>query len=146
MPKFKFSLQTLLQRREDAEQTARDEMMLRLSRQQQEQQRLDDLKKRRSENAAEMAEKQQDKTAYDELVYYRLYIDRLDQEIDTGKRRIVRLKAEVEIQRKVLIEASKKRKTLTSLRDRKEKEFKLESDRTFQREIDDLVVLRHNHA
>ena len=146
MPKFRFSLQTLLRRREDLEQAARDEMMLRVSRQQQEQQKLDDLKNRRNENAAEMAEKQQDNTAYGELVYYRMYLDRLDMEIDNSHRRLVRLSAEVEIQRKILIEASKKRKTLTSLRDRKEKEFKLELDKTFQKEIDDLVVLRHKRA
>ncbi|MDR0311849.1 MAG: flagellar export protein FliJ [Acidobacteriota bacterium] len=146
MPKFRFSLQALLRRREDAEQTARDEMMLRVSRQQQEQQKLEDLKNRRNENASEMAAKQLDNTAYDELIYYRMYLDRLDYEIDNSHRRLVRLSAEVEVQRKVLVEASKKRKTLTLLRDKKEKEFKLALDKTFQKEIDDLVVLRHKRA
>jgi flagellar export protein FliJ len=50
----------------------------------------------------------------------------------------------VEIQRKVLVEASKKRKTLTTLRDKKLKEFHLALEKTFQKEIDDLVILRHN--
>jgi len=44
-----------------------------------------------------------------------------------------------------LVEASKKRKTLSSLRDKKEKEFKLALEKTFQKEIDDIVVLRHSH-
>jgi flagellar FliJ protein len=146
MAKFRFSLQTLLRYREDAEQAARDEMMLRVSRQQQEQRKLDDLKNRRAENAAEMAAKQQDNTAYDELIYYRMYLDRLDYEIENSHNRLVRLRAEVEVQRKKLVEASKKRKTLTSLRDKKEKEFKLELDRTFQKEIDDIVVIRHGRT
>ena len=143
MPKFRFSLQALLRRREDAEQVARDEMMLRVSRQQQEQQKLDDFKNRRVENAAEMAAKQLDNTAYGELIYYRMYLDRLDMEIDNCHKRLVRLRAEVEVQRKVLIEASKKRKTLASLRDKKEKAFNLALEKTFQKEIDDIVVLRH---
>ena len=143
MPKFRFSLQTLLRYREDAEQAARDEMMLRVSRQQQEQQKLDDLKSRRAETSAEMAAKQMEDTAYDELVFYRMYLDRLDYEIENSNRRLVRLKAEVEVQRKVLVEASKKRKTLTSLREKKEKEFKVILEKTFQKEIDDIVVIRH---
>jgi len=143
MAKFRFSLQALLRRREDAEQAARDEMMLRVSRQQQEQQKLDDLKNRRAENAAEMAAKQLDNTAYGELIYYRMYLDRLDAEIDNSQRRLVRLRAEVEVQRRVLIEASKKRKTLTSLKDKKEKEFNMAMEKAFQKEIDDIVVIRH---
>ena len=146
MPKFRFSLQTLLRRREDLEQAARDEMMLRVSRQQQEQQKLEDLKNRRAENSAEMAEKQNEDAAYGELIYYRMYLDRLDQEIDNCQRRLVRLRAEVELQRKVLVEASKKRKTLTSLRDKKEKEFNFAMDKIFQKEIDDIVVLRHKRT
>jgi flagellar export protein FliJ len=90
-----------------------------------------------------MAEKQQEDTAYNELVYYRMYLDRLDLEIENSQRRLVRLKAEVEVQRKVLVEASKKRKTLTSLRDKKQKEFNQALEKTFQKEIDDIVVLRH---
>ena len=146
MAKFRFSLQALLRRREDAEQVARDEMMLRVSRQQQEQQKLDDLKNRRAENAAEMAAKQLDNTAYGELVYYRMYLDRLDSEIDNSQRRLVRLRAEVEVQRRVLVEASKKRKTLTSLRDKKEKEFNMAMEKAFQKEVDDIVVIRHKRA
>jgi flagellar FliJ protein len=143
MAKFRFSLQALLRRREDAEQAARDEMMLRVSRQQMEQQKLDDFKRRRAENAAEMAVKQLDNTAYGELIYYRMYLDRLDSEIDNSHRRLVRLKAEVELQRGVLVEASKKRKTLTTLRDKKEKEFNRAMEKAFQKEIDDIVVIRH---
>jgi len=143
MAKFRFSLQALLRRREDAEQAARDEMMLRVSRQQQEQNKLAALKTCRAENAAEMAEKQQDNTAYGELIYYRMYLDRLDQEIENSHRRLVRLSAEVEVQRKALVEASKKRKTLTTLRDKRYKEFNQALEKVFQKEIDDIVVLRH---
>jgi len=146
MAKFRFSLQTLLRYREDAEQTARDEMMLRVSRQQQEQQKLDDLRNRRAETSAEMAEKQMEDTAYNELIYYRMYLDRLDYEIDNSQRRLVRLRAEVEVQRKVLVEASKKRKTLNSLRDKKVKEFNVAMEKAFQKEIDDIVVLRHKRV
>ena len=146
MAKFRFSLQTLLRFREDAEQAARDEMMLRVSRQQQEQQKLDDLRTRRAETSAEMAEKQMEDTAYGELIYYRMYLDRLDYEIENSHRRLVRLRAEVELQRKILVEASKKRKTLTSLREKKENEFNLALEKTFQKEIDDIVITRHKRA
>ena len=143
MAKFHFSLQAFMRRREDLEQTARDEMMMRVSRHQQEQQKLDDLKCRRNGTSVEMAEKQQEDTAYTELIYYRMYLDRLDYEIENSNRRLVRLRAEVEIQRKVLVEASKKRKTLSSLRDKREKEFNVALEKTFQKEIDDIVVIRH---
>ena len=146
MAKFRFSLQTLLRYREDAEQAARDEMMLRVYRQQQEQQKLDGLKSIRAETSTEMAEKQMEDTAYGELIYYRMYLDRLDYEIENTQRRLVRLRAEVEIQRKVLVEASKKRKTLTSLRNKKEKEFTLAQEKAFQKEIDEIVVIRHKRT
>ena len=146
MAKFRFSLQTLLRYREDAEQAARDEMMMRLFRQQQEEQKLGDLKKRRNETSVEMSEKQQDSAAYSDLIYYRMYIDRLDYEIENSSRRLVKLRMEAEMQRKILVEASKKRKTLTSLRDKKEKEFNLAQDKIFQKEIDEMVVLRHKRT
>ena len=146
MAKFRFSLQTLLRYREDAEQNALDEMMLRVFRRQQEELKLDDLKNRRNDTSAEMAAKQQEDTAYGELIYYRMYLDRLDYEIENSNRRLVRLKAEVEVQRKMLVEASKKRKTLTSLRDKKEKEFNFALNKTFQKEIDEMVVLRHKRT
>ena len=146
MAKFRFSLQTLLRYREDAEQVARDEMMLRVSRQQQEQQKLDDFRKRRNETSVEMAEKQMQNEAYGELVYYRMYLDRLDMEIENSHKRLAKLRAAVEAQRKVLVEASKKRKTLTSLRDKKEKEFNLAQEKIFQKEIDEIVVLRHKRT
>ena len=146
MAKFRFSLQTLLRYREDAEQAARDEMMMRVARQQQEQQKLDGLRNRRIETSREMVEKQMQNEAYNELIYYRMYLDRLDYEIENSQKRLVRLKAEVELQRRILVEASKKRKTLTSLRDKKKKEFNLEQERIFQKEIDEIVVLRHKRT
>ena len=146
MAKFRFSLQTLLRYREDAEQAARDEMMLRLYRQQQEQQKLDGLRSTRIETSEEMAQKQMEDTAYGELIYYRMYLDRLDYEIENSNKRLVRLRAEVEVQRRVLIEASKKRKTLTSLRDKKQKEFNVAQDKAFQKEIDEIVVIRHKRT
>ena len=143
MARFRFNLQTILQYREGLEQNARDELMLRSFRLQSEQRKLHELQEKSSMTAAEMAVKQHENQMHGELIDYRLYLDRLRVEMENSQKNIVRLRTEVEEQKKVVVEASRKRKTLSSMRDKKEKAFNIEQEKTWQKEMDDLVVVRH---
>jgi flagellar FliJ protein len=143
MAKFRFNLQMLLQHREDIEQDARDELMRRSFRLQSEQQNLEELKIKSKTTAHEMAAKQGENLAHGELGEYRLYLKRLLVETENSEKSIVKLRAAVEEQKRAVIEASKKRKTLSSLRDKREKVFNIEQEKSWQKEMDDLVVVRY---
>ena len=145
MARFRFNLQTILQHRESLEQNARDELMLRSFRLQSEQRKLHELQEKSSMTAAEMAVRQQENQMHGELIDYRLYLERLRVEMENSQKHIVRLRAEVEEQKKVVVEASRKRKTLSSMRDKKEKAFNIEQEKIWQKEMDDLVVVRYKN-
>ena len=145
MARFRFNLQTILQHRESLEQNARDELMLRSFRLQSEQRKLHELREKSSMTATEMAVRQQENQMHGELIDYRLYLERLRVEMENSQKHIAQLRTEVEEQKKVVVEASRKRKTLSSMRDKKEKAFNIEQEKTWQKEMDDLVVVRYKN-
>ncbi|MDR1728755.1 MAG: flagellar export protein FliJ [Acidobacteriota bacterium] len=143
MGRFRFNLQTLLQHREDQEQTARDELLRRSFRVQSEMRRLDELRAKAKATAEEMVARQAENLPHGELDGYRLYLDRLRAETGVCEENLARLRMEVEEQKKAVVEASKRRKTISSLREKKEKAFTLEQEKAWQKEMDDLVVVRY---
>jgi len=143
MAKFHFNLQTLLQHREDREQEARDELMRRSYRLQSEQHNLDELQRKFNETAAEEVAARDTDEFCDYRMYYRLYQDRLRLEIDACEKKLAQLRAQVEEQKTTVVEASKKRKTLSSLREKRQKEFDIGQEKAWQKEMDDLEVVRY---
>jgi flagellar export protein FliJ len=81
-----------------------------------------------------------------ELTWFHLYLSRLTREIGESEKRLAKLKSEIQAQKEAVIEASKNRKTLASMKEKKEKEFAIELDRQEQKEIDDLVITRYSKA
>jgi flagellar protein FliJ len=142
LARFRFSLETLLRHREDIEQRERDELSRRIYKHQAELLHRDDLNLKFRTTMDELAERKLHLTDHMELDWFYLYMNRLTHEIRESEKRMAQLEAEVQAQKNVVVEASKKKKVLSSLKTKKEKEFIAEMERQEQRDIDELVVTR----
>lgn len=143
MAKFRFSLETLLRHREDCEEKERDELMRRKYKHQIELRNLEDLKLKFQATLAELAQKQSENPAHHELTGYHLYLNRLNYEMEECQKRLMQLQSEVQAQTDVVIEASRNRKTLDSMRAKKEKEFRVAQEKQYQKDMDELIVTRY---
>jgi len=141
--KFHFNLETLLRYREGIEQNARDELMRRIYEQQVELKKREDIQTRLQTTISELTEKQAENYECHEMSIYQTYLKRLAQEICECENRMDKLRLEMDAQKVVFIDASKKRKILSSMKNKKEKAFNIERERSWQKEIDDLVILRY---
>jgi flagellar protein FliJ len=142
LPKFIFNLETLLKYREDIEQRERDELFRLTYRFQTELRHRDDLVLKSRETMNELSRKRSENSDHGELNLFHLYLDRLSHEIEESEKRMVQLQAEVQAQKEVVIEASKQKKVLASLKSKREKEFAAAVEKQEQKEIDDLVITR----
>jgi flagellar FliJ protein len=142
LPKFRFSLETLLRHRENLEQKARDELLRLMYNYQVELGRRDELRARFQETIKELSLKRAENAAGGELQWFYLYLNRLTQEIRESTKRLDQMKSGVEAQRIVVIEASKKRKTLDLMKEKKERQFAFALEKQEQKEVDELVVTR----
>lgn len=143
MPKFRFSLETLLRHREDAEQRERDELLRLNFRLDNARRAHEELIEKLHQTMKELGEKQAQDPANEELEWFRRYVSRLTVEIAESRRRLVEMEADVAKQKEVVIEASRNKKILSTLKAKKQKEFLIEMDRQEQKEIEDLVVTRY---
>jgi flagellar protein FliJ len=143
VPKFRFSLETLLRHREDIEQREKEELLRLTYKYQNEISNRNGLHARYQETTKEIAQKSAANANDPELNWFYLYLNRLTKEIKECEVRLAKLQAEVQAQKEVVIEASKKRKMLASLKGKREKEFIFEMEKQEQKEIDDLVVTRY---
>jgi flagellar export protein FliJ len=142
LPKFKFSLETLLRHRENLEQSARDELLRLTYNYQVELGRREGLRAKSQETMKELSLKRAENTASEELEWFYLYLNRLAQEIWESTKRLEQLDSEVQAQKIVVIEASKKRKTLDLMKAKRQRQFAFALEKQEQREIDELVVTR----
>jgi flagellar protein FliJ len=143
MHKFKFSLETVLRHRETLEQNEKDELLRRLYRFQTELGRRNELNSRLAATVNGLSLKRAANVDHNELNWHYLYIDRLAVEIKQSEKRLSELDKQVQEQKEAVIEATKKRKIISSLKSKKEKEFIFELERQEQKDIDDLVVTRY---
>ncbi len=144
MPKFRFNLETLLRHREDLEQKERDALLRVNYKYETELRHRDGLVAKFRETMNELAQKQSSNMDPKELNWFHMYLHRLTHEIRESEKRLAVLEKEVQTQKEAVIEASKKKKVLASLKEKKAKEFTVEMDKQEQKEIDDLVVTRYS--
>lgn len=142
MPKFRFSLETLLRHREDIEQREKDELFKLNYRHQTELRHRDDLNAKFRETMDELALRKAQLSDHQELNWFYLYMNRLAQEIRECEKRLAQLEADVQAQKEAVVEASRKKKVLSTLKAKKQKEFITEVEKQEQKDIDDLVVTR----
>jgi flagellar FliJ protein len=145
LAKFQFGLETLLQYREDVEQKERDELFRRTYKLQVEIQKRNELTVKFQETRDELSQKQSENAQHGELDYFYRYLDRLTHEIKESEKRLSQLHGEVQSQKEVVIEATKKQKTLATMRAKKKREFIAAVDSQEQKSIDELVVNRYTN-
>jgi flagellar protein FliJ len=143
LAKFRFSLETLLRHREDVEQLERDELMRRTYKHQLELNHREELNNTILQTIQALIQKQTENPQNYELSSYRLYLSRLRHEMDECEKRLNQLQEEVQAQTETVIQASIKRKTLASMKDKKKTAFMIEQEKQDQKEIDELVVIRY---
>lgn len=144
MAKFLFSLETLLRHRENIEQRERDALLRLTYKYQMEQHNREELSARMQETLNELSIKRNENPANPELNYFYLYINRLIYEVERCEKRLLALQSEIQAQKEVVLEASKKKKTLATMKAKKEKEFLFVQEKQEQKEVDELVVTRYS--
>ena len=143
MAKFLFSLETLLQHRENVEQKERDDLLRLTYKYQLELHCRNDLAAKFKETMNELSLKRANNSAHQELNWFYLYLNRLTFEIGECEKRLSQLQSEVQAQKEVVIEATKKKKILATMKAKKEKEYIVTLEKQEQKEVDELVVMRH---
>ncbi len=136
----------LLKYREGIEERERDELNRLMYKHQVETNIRNGLSAKLQETIRDMASVCADRSRDRELNWFHLYVNRLTLEIGESARRLTKLESEIRAQKEAVIEASKNRKTLASMKAKKEKEFLLELDRLEQKETDELVITRYAKA
>lgn len=143
LAKFVFTLETLLRHRINLEQKARDALLRLTYEYQVEQDHREGLSGKFKENMELLSLKRSQNSDHQELNWFYLYLNRLTHEIGECEKRLLQLKKEIQTQKEVVVEASKKRKTLTAMKAKKEKAYLKELEKQEQKEIDDLVLTRY---
>ena len=143
MSKFRFSLEVLLKHREDVEQRERDSLFRAAYAYQVELRERDRLEQKQLDTIKELSLKQEEKVQPPEVNWFQLYLSRLRHEIGECEKRLVELDSKVQSQKRIVIEATQKRKVLSTLKSKKEKEFILALDKKEQKEVEEWIVARH---
>lgn len=144
MARFLFSLETVLRHRENIEQKERDVLLRLTYKYQMELHYREDLSAKKQETINDLSVKRNENPANPELNYFYLYINRLTYEADRCEKRLEELRAQIQTQKEVVLEASKKKKTLATMKAKKEKEFIVAQEKQEQKEVDELVVTRYS--
>jgi flagellar export protein FliJ len=143
LTRFVFNLETLLRHREDVEQKERDILFRLTYKYQMELKHREDLAVKFQETMKELGLKRAENPGHQELVWFYLYVDRLTDEIRGCEKLLSQLRSEIQAQKEVVIEASKKRKTLTAMKAKKEKAYMVAQEKQEQKEVDELVITRY---
>ncbi len=143
MPRFLFNLDTLLRHRENIEQRERDELLQLTYKHQLELRNREVLTAKFHETLGDVSRHRADNAAHQELNLFYLYLNRLTYEIGECEKHLSQLQSEIQKQKEIVIEASKKRKILATMKAKQHKEFIVAQEKQEQKEVDELVVMRH---
>lgn len=142
MKKFVFRLETLLYHRRSIEERERikfsrirGELLAELD-------HLETLQAKHAETRSELALKKSGECDSREISWFYRFLDRLSLEMAVARERIAQLERELEVQKQIMIEASRDKKMIENLRLKKEKEFLVSLERQEQKSIDEIVVTR----
>jgi flagellar FliJ protein len=142
MKRFLFTLETLLIHRTNIEEKERTVLSRINFNLQTENQLRESLKRKTEEAILELSRKRSENADREEIGCYYPYLDRLRYEADQCEKRIVQLQGELEAQKARVMEASRNRKLIDTLKKRRKGEYLDACDREQQKEIDELVVSR----
>lgn len=127
--KFKFSLETLLNLKEQHLEGLKEELSRLLTSLGEAEERLEGLRKRRIWYRDEFRRRQQEGLSSLEILYYEDFLSDLEDKIHRQRERVEGLKVEIEKKREEILRASRELKTLQRLKERRWREFKRELQR-----------------
>lgn len=141
MKKFSFPFQFLLKYREKKEDRLRKELAQLKRRLEEERENLAQLELDSMTNIRELGEKHQSKKIETALILpYYSYLDNLFHQIKKQNKTISDISQEMEKKRKEVIEASKEKKIIKKLKERKWAEFVHKRERVEQNSIDEIAL------
>jgi flagellar FliJ protein len=142
MKKFVFRLETLLHHRRNIEERERIKFSRIRSELLAELKHLEMLEAKHAETRSELASEESGECDSREISWFYRFLDRLSLEMATSRGRIAQLERELEVQKQIMIEASRDKKMIENLRLKKHKEFFVSLERQEQKSVDELVVTR----
>jgi len=143
MPRFKFKLQPVLEHRRKKEDILKKELAEVKKLFESEKSLLEKLRQRLFDLQSELREKQKSSFEISDITNYSNYIDRVEDEIELQIIKLTGIAEDVKKAQKRLLEASKDKKVLEKLHERKHEEFQKEIERIEQSLIDELATIRH---
>lgn len=144
MKKFEFKLQRLLDLREMREEQVKNELAKLVSIQNRERIKQQEFNQRIQENYAQLSRKMREgKFSYREAMMCERFVDVARRAIQKSQDAIEQMEPEVQKVRERLIEASRERKVVEKLKERKWEEYLYEYNREMAKEIDDMNQQLH---
>ncbi|MDI6716436.1 MAG: flagellar export protein FliJ [Actinomycetota bacterium] len=140
--KFKFRLQPVLNYRQRKEDALKRELALAKQQFEQEKSLLEDVKLKLSNLQQEVKVKQQSSFDASEAIMHSNHINRIEREIEIRMIRLADIASEVRKIQERLVTASKDKKILEKLHDKKYEWFKKETDKLEQASLDELATIR----
>ncbi len=144
MKSFKFKLQPVLHHRQKKEDILKKELAEAKSLFEKERAVLDRLTSKLSDIQAELRHKQQSSFTASEAASYSTYLTRVEREIDVQTIKLTDIAVEVKRAQGRLIEASRDKKIMEKLQEKKYEEYKVEADKAEQTLIDEIATMRYN--
>jgi flagellar FliJ protein len=143
LKKFKFKLQPVLHHRQTKEDLVKKELAEVKLLFEKEQRLLGELKEKLNSLQNEFRDKQRLSLDPTEAAAYAGCIEKVNEEIEAQIARLTEIAQEVKKTQERLLEATKDKKVLEKLHDKKYEEFKQEFEKTEQAQIDELATVRH---
>jgi flagellar FliJ protein len=138
MKKFQFNLQTLLDIREAKEREVKNELAALLSIQNQERARQEEYRKKiELERSRFVKMMHEGKFSYTEAMAFERYVEFAHRVIEASQRKIDSMEGEINNVRAKLVEASKEKKVVEKLKERKHKQYMYDLNREIVKENDD---------
>lgn len=139
MPRFKFNFQRVLDIRATQEQVKQNELALEIKKEQEILQKISQFRLTQSEEYQRGQALLTSSTGNIRLfVAHQRYMEALERMIDRGYQDLDAQRKSVETARQALIEASRKRKLLEKLKDKRFAAFKKEEETAEQKNIDEI--------
>ncbi len=144
MKKFQFKLQTLLDIREAREREVKNELAALLSIQNIERARQEEYKNKiEMERARFVNMMHQGKFSYNEAMAFERFVEFAHRVIEAAQVKIDAMEGEINKVRARLVEASREKKVVEKLKERKQKQYQYELNREIVKENDDANQKRH---
>lgn len=147
MKKFEFRLQTLLDLRISKEHAIKAELAKLIARQNAEIALQEDYKRRVREYYARLsANMRQGTFSYSEALMCERFAYNAEKVIELSQKRVEQMQPEIEKVRQRLIQASKERKVVERLKEKKYEEYMYQYNREMGKELDDLNQRMYNNV